>query len=167
MHGSAYLNQDDIDAAQAEYDNLQELRNEPVLDSQRAAVNTTADMLAVASYALAGEIASARGNYDEAIQAFRQAVALQDALRYMEPPDWLQSMRLFLGQAHLDAGEYNQAINVFERDLILLQENGWALYGLTEALEQLGETEEADLARQRLLMAWKDADVILTDRAHF
>jgi tetratricopeptide (TPR) repeat protein len=167
MHGSAYLNQDNIDAAQAEYDAMQTLRNNPVLDTQRASVNTTSDMLAIASHALAGEIASARGDHAEAIRVFRQAVALQDALRYMEPPDWMQSMRLFLGQAHLDAGEYNQAINVFERDLVLLQENGWALYGLTEALEQMGDTEEADLARQRLIRAWQDADVMLTDRAHF
>lgn len=167
MHGSAYLRQGNIDAAQAQYDAMQVVRNDPVLDSQRAAVNTTGDMLAIASYALAGEIASARGNHQEAINAFRQAVALQDALRYMEPPDWLQSMRLFLGQAHLDAGEYSQAINVFERDLVLLQNNGWALYGLTEALEQTGQTEEADLARLRLIEAWSDADVTLNGRAHF
>ena len=85
----------------------------------------------------------------------------------MEPPDWLQSMRLFLGQAHLDAGEYNQAINVFERDLILLQENGWALSGLTKALEQMGETDEADMARERLIRAWENADVVLNESAHF
>lgn len=167
MHGSAYLRQSDIDAAQAEYQALEEVRNNPVLDSQRAAVNTTSDMLAIASHALAGEVASARGNHEEAINSFRQAVALQDALRYMEPPDWLQSMRLFLGQAYLDAGDYNQAINVFERDLVLLQNNGWALYGLTEALEQMGQTEEADLARLRLIEAWTDSDVMLNDKAHF
>ena len=167
MHGSAYLRQGDIDAAQAEYDALQALRDNPVLDSQRASVNTASDMLAIASHALAGEIASAQENYPEAIASFRQAVALQDALRYMEPPDWLQSMRLFLGQAHLDAGEYNQAINVFERDLILLQENGWALSGLTKALEQMGETDEADMARERLIRAWENADVVLNESAHF
>lgn len=167
MHGSAYLRQGDIDAAQTEYDALQAVRNDLVLDSQRAAVNTTSDMLAIASHALAGEIASARGEHDEAIQSFQQAVAQQDALRYMEPPDWLQSMRLFLGQAYLDAGNYNQAINVFERDLVLLQNNGWALYGLTEALEQMGQTDEADLARMRLIEAWSDADVMLNGKAHF
>jgi len=167
MHGAAYLRQGNIDAAQAEYDALQEVRNNPVLDNQRAAINTTSDMLAIASHALAGEIASARGNHQDAIDAFREAVALQDALRYMEPPDWLQSMRLFLGQAHLEAGEYNQAINVFERDLVLLQNNGWALYGLTDALEQAGEAGEADLARLRLVDAWSDSDVMLSDSAHF
>lgn len=166
MHGSAYLRQGDIAAAQAEFEAMQQTRNNDVLDTQRASVNTASDMLAIASHALAGEIASAQGDYESAVQSFRQAVALQDALRYMEPPDWLQSMRLFLGQAHLDAGDYNQAVNVFERDLVLLQENGWALYGLTEALEGLGETEEADLARERLLLAWQDADVTL-GRAHF
>lgn len=167
MHGAAYLRQGDVDAAQAEYETLQDVRNNPALDNQRAAVNTASDMLAIASHGLAGEIASARGNHQQAITAFRQAVALQDALRYMEPPDWLQSMRLFLGQAHLDAGEYRQAINVFERDLVLLQNNGWALYGLTEALEQTGQTEEADLARLRLIEAWADSDVMLNGRAHF
>lgn len=167
MHGSAYLRQGDVAAAQVEHEAMQAIRNNPVLDNQRAAVNTTSDMLAIASHALAGEIASAQGNHADAIRSFRQAVALQDALRYMEPPDWMQSMRLFLGQAHLDAGEYNQAMNVFEKDLVLLQNNGWALSGLTEALEQMGEIEEADLARQRFIEAWQDADVMLTDGAHF
>jgi tetratricopeptide (TPR) repeat protein len=166
MHGSAYASKGDSDAALAEYRAMQLVRQDPALETQRASVNVASDMLAVASHALAGEIASARGDYAAAIDQFSQAVALQDALRYMEPPDWLQSMRLFLGQAHLNAQQYAQAQAVFESDLVLLQENGWALYGLTEALEGLGRTAEADRARDRLIHAWQNADVILT-AAHF
>lgn len=145
---------------------MQVVRQNPALETQRASVNIASDMLAVASHALAGEIASSRSDYAAAIDQFGQAVALQDALRYMEPPDWLQSMRLFLGQAYLNAGQFAQAQNVFERDLVLLQENGWALYGLTEALERQGRTAAGDEARARLIRAWQDADVILT-AAHF
>jgi tetratricopeptide (TPR) repeat protein len=166
MHGSALANRGDFEAALVEYRAMQALRQNPVLETQRASVNVASDMLAVASHALAGEIASSRGDYAAAIDQFSQAVALQDALRYMEPPDWLQSMRLFLGQAHLNAGQFAQAQMVFEKDLVLLQENGWALYGLTEALEGQGRTAAADDARARLIRAWQDADVMLT-AAHF
>jgi tetratricopeptide (TPR) repeat protein len=166
MHGSAYANKGNFEAALAEYRAMQVVRQNPVLETQRASVNVASDMLAVASHALAGEIASSRGDYAAAIDQFSQAVALQDALRYMEPPDWLQSMRLFLGQAHLNAGQFAQAQNIFERDLVLLQENGWALYGLTEALEKQSRSAEADQVRHRFIRAWQNADVILS-AAHF
>ncbi|MBU2097589.1 MAG: hypothetical protein KKD00_02415, partial [Gammaproteobacteria bacterium] len=129
-------------------------------------VNTTDNMLAIASHMLAGEIASAQQDYDTAISEFQQAVDLQDQLRYMEPPDWLQSTRLFLGQALLNAERFAEAQAVFERDLLLLNENGWALHGLAAALEGQGDSAGAAVVRERQAAAWADANVTLT-AAHF
>lgn len=166
MHGAAFANNGDVDAAQAEYDKLQVTRQNPDLANWRASVNSTADMLAIASHMLAGEIANARQDYDSAITEFQQAVDLQDKLRYMEPPDWLQSTRLFLGQALLNAGRFADAQAVFERDLIMLNENGWALQGLAAALEGLGDAAGASDVRERQAAAWSDANVQLS-AAHF
>ena len=166
LKGSAHASQGDADAAQAEFDALQLTRQNAELANWRASVNTTDDMLAIASHILAGEIASARQDYDTAITEFEQAVDLQDQLRYMEPPDWLQSTRLFLGQAMLNAGRYADAQAVFERDLLLLNENGWALHGLAAALEGQGDATGAAAVRERQAAAWVDANVELT-AAHF
>lgn len=166
MHGAASAKTGNIDAAQLEYEKLQVTRQNPDLANWRASVNSTADMLTIASHMLAGEIANAGRDYDTAILEFEQAVDLQDKLRYMEPPDWLQSTRLFLGQALLNAGRYAEARAVFERDLIMLNENGWALQGLAAALEGLGEGAAASEVRNRQIEAWSNANVQLIN-AHF
>ncbi|MDO8908262.1 MAG: hypothetical protein Q7W55_07160 [Pseudohongiella sp.] len=166
LKGSAYAKNGDIAAAQAEYQAMQVTRQNPDLATWRASVNASSDMLTIASHMLAGEIASAQQDYDTAITEFGQAVELQDQLRYMEPPDWLQSTRLFLGQALLNAGRHADAQAVFERDLLMLNENGWALFGLAAALEGQGDTAGAAAVRARQAVAWADANVELT-AAHF
>lgn len=166
LKGSAHAKKGDITSAQAEYDALQLTLQNPELATWRASVNATDDMLVIASHMLAGEIASAQQDYDTAVIEFEQAVDLQDQLRYMEPPDWLQSTRLFLGQALLNAERFAEAQAVFERDLLLLNENGWALNGLAAALEGQGDTEAADAVRERQAVAWADANVTLS-AAHF
>jgi tetratricopeptide (TPR) repeat protein len=165
VRGSALLAQADIEGAVQELENLRAVSSNPALSSMRAGVNTTAALLTIASHALAGEIAAAQADFDSAIKEFEQAVNLQDALRYMEPPDWIQSTRLFLGQTLLDAGDPARAEAVFLEDLVMLEENGWALFGLAQALEAQGKAAEAAAARQRFERAWAKATLTLT-RAH-
>jgi tetratricopeptide (TPR) repeat protein len=165
VRGSALLARADIAGAEQELTAIRSINANPALASMRAGVNTTADLLNIAMHSLAGEIAAAQSDFPKAIAEFEQAVSLQDALRYMEPPDWIQSTRLFLGQVLLDAGEPAGAETVFMEDLVLLEENGWSLFGLTKALEAQGKTAEADAARQRFERAWAKADLELT-RAH-
>ena len=166
VRGAALAAKGDIAGAEAELAALDAVMSNPVLQTQRAAVNTAASILAINRASLAGEIANAKGDHAAAIAAFTQAVDLQDHLRYMEPPDWIQSMRLFLGQAYLNAGQAEDARRVFLEDLDLLQENGWALFGLTNALTALGEDAQAAEARERFDEAWEYATVELT-KAHF
>jgi tetratricopeptide (TPR) repeat protein len=166
VRGAALAAQGDIAGAEAELAALDAVMANPALSSQRAAVNTADRILAINRASLAGEIANAKGDSAAAIAAFTQAVELQDHLRYMEPPDWIQSMRLFLGQALLEAGQAEEARAVFLEDLSLLQENGWALFGLANTLEALGEDAEAAQVRERFDEAWEYATVELT-KAHF
>ncbi len=164
--GSAHLAAGDVASAEIELGALRAVSENPVLQTQRASVNTASDLLAIAVHALAGEIASAKGETETAISEFQQAVALQDKLRYMEPPDWIQSMRLFLGQAYINAGQFADAEATFREDLVLLEDNGWALFGLASALEAQGDAAGAAEVRARFDKAWENADVTLTG-AHF
>jgi len=48
------------------------------------------------------------------------------------------------------------------QDLERFPENGWALFGLTQALRAQGKTAAADEAESRFREAWSGADVELT-----
>ncbi|WP_209427059.1 hypothetical protein [Pararhodobacter sp. SW119] len=114
-------------------------------------------ILRVADRTLAGEIALAEGDPQTAVDHFRQAVELQDALPYMEPPYWFNSARLNLGRAHLVADQPAEAAAVFQADLDEYPENGWALHGLTASLKAQGKHEAAEGAAARFQAAWHNA----------
>ncbi len=111
--------------------------------------------------ALSGEIAKARGQRAKAVLAFEQAVRMQDALNFNEPPDWPQSMRLYLGASLLEAGRARDAEGVYFDELRDLRDNGWALFGLWQSVRAQGRTAEAKQIRERFDRAWKNADVVL------
>ena len=64
----------------------------------------TKDMVKLAGNAMAGEIAAAQKNWEEAINYLEKAVNLQDGLTYTEPPPWHYPMRHSLGAVLLEAG---------------------------------------------------------------
>jgi tetratricopeptide (TPR) repeat protein len=166
VRGSALIAKDDVMGAKRELAGLQAAMKDPLVQQQFASVNRAADLLAIAEAVLQGELAGAAGDQERAIEHFQNAVQWQDQLRYMEPPDWMQSTRLFLGQAHLKAGNHEQAEKVFREDLQLIYENGWALHGLTESLAAQGKADEAEAVRRRFEDAWSRSDVKL-QAAHF
>jgi predicted Zn-dependent protease len=106
-----------------------------------------------------GEILYRAGNVDEGIAALHEAVAREDGLRYDEPPDWIQPVRHALGAALLQAGRFAEAEAVFREDLAKRPENGWALYGLSRALQLQKDTGEASAVEKRFDAVWKQADV--------
>lgn len=123
------------------------------------AINNAHDVLAVAEHYLNGEIAYRKGNIDEAISELKTAVELEDKLRYMEPPEWIQPSRHTLGAILVDAGRYDEAEKVYRDDLKRWPENGWSLYGLTKCLRARGATAEADAVEKRFKQTWSGADV--------
>ncbi len=161
VRGSAFAATNDIESAEQEFLKLQTTLTDESLLTQRAAVNTASNLLNIAQHILAGDIAKAKENFELAINHYQLAVAGQDALRYMEPPDWLQSTRLSLGQAYLDVEDYAAAEFIFTEDLRLLQENGWALYGLLQSLQAQEQEEDIERIAERFGKAWESADVDL------
>ena len=123
--------------------------------------NPARTILAVAEALLDGEILFRDGQRDQGLERLREAVRLEDALRYDEPPDWIQPVRHALGAALLQAGRHEQAEKVYREDLARLPENGWSLFGLGRTLRLLGREPEAAEVEARFEKVWAGADVTL------
>jgi pimeloyl-ACP methyl ester carboxylesterase/tetratricopeptide (TPR) repeat protein len=118
--------------------------------------------LEMASRIVKGEISGRAGRHDEAVAVLREAVAIEDALPYSEPPIWHQPTRQVLGALLLQAGRPADAEAVYREDLQRVRENGWSLFGLARSLELQGRTTEAAAVRARFEKAWARADFTLT-----
>jgi len=119
-----------------------------------------------AAYRIAGlkaraRIALARGKSAEAIALLREAVRAEDALDYDEPSDEFFPVRHLLGATLLVAGKPAEAARVYRDDLARNPANGWALFGLYQALKAQGRKAEARAAHCRFVAAWAHADTTL------
>ena len=117
--------------------------------------------LSIAVHALLGEIATRKGDANAGIGHFREAVVIEDAGLYFEPPKWYYPIRHSLGAAFLKAGQPAEAEQVYREDLRRFPENGWALFGLAQALRAQGKSKEAAAVDARFKRAWAGADVTL------
>lgn len=162
VKGSAHLAKGSLDHAQQELSNIQRIAQSPDVSVNRAGATATAELLALAAHALDGEIKLAEGDLAGAIAAFEKGVALEDTNNYTEPPDWPQSMRLYLGNALLVAGRFEDAEAIFRKDLRWHQNNGWSLFGLMKALEAQNKKNEAKVIQKQWSSVWSHADVQLT-----
>ncbi|MBX3445052.1 MAG: hypothetical protein KF774_21810 [Planctomyces sp.] len=124
--------------------------------------NASADILAVAEALLDGEILLQTGETEAGLARLRDAISLEDALRYDEPPDWLIPVRHALGSWLLANRRAVEAEQVFRDDLARWPNNGWGLFGLAQSLEAQELTDEAAEVRVRFREVWRDADVTLT-----
>jgi tetratricopeptide (TPR) repeat protein len=127
--------------------------------AKTAEAKTGRAVLKVAERVLAGELAARRGRYEAGIKALRQALELEAALPYSEPPFWLQPVRHNLGAVLLLAGRADEAELVYREDLRLNPENGWALQGLVQSLR--AQKKDAGPEESRFRAAWVRADVTL------
>ena len=162
VKGSAHVAKGQFDEAAQKLSEIHRIAASPDVSVNRAGATATAELLALAAHALEGEMKMAQGDLDGAIAAFEKGVALEDTNNYTEPPDWPQSMRLYLGAALLKAGRAADAEAVFRRDLRWHQNNGWSLFGLTQALEAQGKSEEARSKKDTWAKVWSQADISLT-----
>jgi tetratricopeptide (TPR) repeat protein len=111
-------------------------------------------VLGVAAAVLQADLEARGGDLERAIPTLRRAVALEDAIPYMEPPDWAEPVRPRLGELLLRAGRPAEAAAVFREDLRRFPENGWSLHGLARSLRAQGDEAGARDAEARLARAW-------------
>lgn len=159
--GSAHVGDGRLDLAEDELANIQAQAEADGVDDTGVWPTPASHVLKLAVHALQGEIAEARGNLDAAIAHYQAAVEMQDASHYTEPPDWSQSMRLYLGAALLDAGRAEDAEAVYRKDLEWNQQNGWSTFGLAQALEAQGKVQDAIILKRQFDSLWRNADIEL------
>lgn len=123
--------------------------------------NPVADILAVADAVLAGELEYRRGDHTRAFVLLRQGVKLDAQLNYDEPWGWMEPARHALGALLCEQGHYQEAEQVYRRNLERYPNNGWALHGLAECLSKTGRQTEAADTKARFNLAWANADIEL------
>jgi hypothetical protein len=129
-----------------------------------SSANVAASVVAIADEVLQGEIAARAKRASVAAQHFAAAVKLEDALTYMEPPDWPIPVRQLQGNALLALGRAREAEATFLADMQKFPENGWSLSGLHASLERQGRGSEAAAVKKRLGTAWSRAEGVPQQR---
>jgi tetratricopeptide (TPR) repeat protein len=157
---SAYAAKGQLDEAASEQMRFREVVREIPHDAMMAQ-NSAQTVLAIAELVLDGEIDFRRGQTDQAVEKLRQAAVLEDDLRYMEPPDWVQPVRHALGAILLASDRAEEAEEVYREDLKRWPENGWGLFGLAEALKAQNKAE-AEQVETRFQKVWATADTEIT-----
>jgi tetratricopeptide (TPR) repeat protein len=101
-----------------------------------------------------GRLADAKGDIGGAVKAFEDAVFVQDALPYTEPPHWYYPIRQSLGAALLRAGKLDEAEKAFRESLAQTPSNGWALQGLMEVYRKRGDMAALRATQRRFDTTW-------------
>jgi tetratricopeptide (TPR) repeat protein len=122
--------------------------------------NKTKDILKIAREVLGAKIALAKGDTAGAISMLTDAVAVQDTLKYGEPPDWFFPVRESLGAALLTNGDAAGAEKVFRADLERNPRNPRSLFGLHEALKAQKRDYDAGFVQKQFEAAWKGAPAL-------
>jgi len=159
--GFAQIAKRDLKGAAATRDTLEALSKED-LAAYDAAMLPARQMMSMALNLLNGEMLRASGDLTRAIIDFQAAQTIEKGLPYMEPPYWHQPVAHILGAALLEAKRPGEAERVYRESLAIYRRDGWALFGLAQALEAQGKTTAAQDARKQYAAVWTLADVKLT-----
>lgn len=160
--GMAYLGKNDQENAKNELIQLLELsKDENLKEVTIWDINTVHELVQIASRVLQAELWASEGDYETSIVLLKQAVEIEDALNYNEPPDWFFSIRHHLGNAYIQNEQFDLAIKTYNEDLKRLPNNGWSQHGLKLAYQQLGDTENVILTENLIKESWKTADIEL------
>ncbi len=153
---SAHTAKGDVEKAQAA---REDFRNavQAVPKDHMMVQNPAHTILQIAAHTLDGEIAFRQGKVDEAVASLTKGVEIEDGLRYIEPPDWVQPVRHSLGAVLLASKRLDEAAKVYHDDLEKWPENGWSLYGMWQTLKAQNSPDAAAF-ETRFKKAWKSAD---------
>lgn len=159
--GMAFAAKKQIQAADRELQMLRVARGKIPADVM-VDKNPLTTILEVAENMLAGNIARAKGENDQAVKHYQTAASLHDSFNYIEPPEWPFSTREPLGAMLIAQGRAAEAEAVFRKDLQHNPRSGRALFGLMESLKAQNKREAARLVEMEFQDAWKDADIKLS-----
>ena len=160
LAGTGKLNQ-----AEAEYKIVSEAEQNTPPDVVFAAPinNKAKDIMKISEDVLGAKIAMARKDNLQAISLLTAAVAIQDTLKYGEPPDWFFPVRESLGGVLLINGDATGAEKVFRADLDRNPRNPRSLFGLQQALKAQNRNYDAGFVEAEFHDSWKGGDVNVAD----
>ena len=163
--GMALAAKGKLDDAQKESDFLAEAEKATPEDATFAMPvnNKTRDILKIARNVLDAKIDMGKKDTAAAIAKLREAVSVQDSLKYGEPPDWFFPVRESLGAALLMSGDNALAESVFRADLEKNPRNPRSLFGLMQALKAQGKDYDAGFVQKQFKAAWKGGAVQIGD----
>jgi tetratricopeptide (TPR) repeat protein len=155
--GLAFAGTGKMSEAEAEYKIVAdaEAATPPDVIFQMPINNKAKDILKIAEDVLGAKVAMAKEQGDHAIAMLREAVAIQDTLKYGEPPDWFFPVRESLGAALLMGGDASGAEKVFREDLQRNPRNPRSLFGLHQALMQQKRDYDAGFVQKQFEASWK------------
>jgi tetratricopeptide (TPR) repeat protein len=117
--------------------------------------NKAKDVMKIAENVLGAKIALAKKDTSQAIAMLTEAIAVQDSLKYGEPPDWFFPVRESLGATLLMKGDAGGAEKVFRADLERNPRNPRSLFGLHESLSAQGQQYDAEFVERQFAASWK------------
>ncbi len=123
--------------------------------------NHARDVLKVASLALRGQTAAWRGDHQAAVRDLTEAVRLQDALYYEEPPIWYFPVREVLGRELLACDRPDAAEAVYREDLRRNPGNPRSLNGLARALRAEGKPDDVAAVDRQFHKQWRYAEIAM------
>lgn len=164
--GMAYSGKTKLAEARLELASLQELMKDTSLTIPLTPFSPSIEGAIVAENILLGTIALKEKKYRDAIPAFEEAAVTEENMVYSEPRDWMLNPKHYMGNALLQAGRAREAREIFEKDLLNNKENGWALYGVWQALKK--ERNPAAAARYlvRFRTAFRGADIQISNAVY-
>jgi tetratricopeptide (TPR) repeat protein len=122
--------------------------------------NKAKDIMKIAKDVLGAKIATAKKDYSGAITMLTEAVAVEDTLKYGEPPDWFFPVRESLGAALLVKGDSTGAEKVFRADLERNPRNPRSLFGLQQSLKAQSRNYDAGFVEHQLHSSWKGDEAL-------
>jgi tetratricopeptide (TPR) repeat protein len=155
--GMALAGTGKVTDAEAEYKIVSdaEAATPPDVIFQMPINNKAKDIMKIAKDVLGAKIAVAKKDNSGAVDMLRDAVAIQDTLKYGEPPDWFFPVRESLGATLLMNGDAPGAERVFREDLDRNLRNPRSLWGLHQALLQEKREYDAGFIQKQFESSWK------------
>jgi tetratricopeptide (TPR) repeat protein len=155
--GMALAGTGKVTDAEAEYKIVSdaEAATPPDVIFQMPINNKAKDIMKIAKDVLGAKIAVAKKDNSGAVAMLRDAVAIQDTLKYGEPPDWFYPVRESLGATLLMTGDAAGAEKVFRDDLERNLRNPRSLWGLHQALLQQKRGYDAGFVDREFESSWK------------
>ena len=159
--GMALSHQLKLAEAKNELEQINLLMEDSTLQLPFTPFSAAIEGASVAQNLLSGTISLKEKKYNAAITAFQKAVTVEENMVYDEPRDWMLNPKHYLGNAFIKAGQFDDAIKILQKDLQNNNENGWALFGIWQALTAQKKPVEATKVLVRFRKAFDRSDIKL------